>query len=459
MYIDIKEENDEVSMPNEVVRPKAANDCVAVAQNCLHHTKNRMRRRDEPEPSIGEVRMDAEILVADPLAHADGKADVSLKLHSARVRDMSSYNAYLPANLPLSFIAGEASLVGDLHFEPKGAQGELLLVADGVRVALDEQEVSGTLRVDLLVRNGSAEEMRFDITGSSLALDDFRVIGKIGSARTPSWHARLQLERTEVLWQKPMHLDMAAGISIKDTRPFVALLDNVRGEHGWIDNLLTVEDLGGHLKLVLDGKSAVLSDSLLGSERISVGVKGRADAENREGMVYVRWHDLTGALELQGEEQHFHIGGARARFDAYAPGKTTLASRRRLRRVAEGGDREASRASRADRRCAAADRYRFRPRGSAARQGESFSGRGVEIINRRRPRGDRRDRRAAGKPARARRHPGRGRDRGRLLAQRRRASKVRGTNAGGAGDAKVDGDLGVIPLISNRSSEPGVRGE
>jgi hypothetical protein len=197
---------------------------------------------------------------------------------------------------------------------------------------LDEQEVSGTLRVDLLVRNGSAEEMRFDITGSSLALDDFRVIGKIGSARTPSWHARLQLERTEVLWQKPMHLDMAAGISIKDTRPFVALLGNVRGEHGWIDNLLTVEDLGGHLKLVLDGKSAVLSDSLLGSERISVGVKGRADAENREGMVYVRWHDLTGALELQGEEQHFHIGGARARFDAYAPGKTTLASRRSGRR-------------------------------------------------------------------------------------------------------------------------------
>jgi hypothetical protein len=46
-----------------------------------------MRPHDEPEPSIGEVRMDAEILVADPLAHAGGKADVTLEIHPARVRD------------------------------------------------------------------------------------------------------------------------------------------------------------------------------------------------------------------------------------------------------------------------------------------------------------------------------------------------------------------------------------
>ena len=38
----------------------------------------RIRRRDEPEPSIGEVRMDAKILVADPFADAGGSADPSL---------------------------------------------------------------------------------------------------------------------------------------------------------------------------------------------------------------------------------------------------------------------------------------------------------------------------------------------------------------------------------------------
>jgi len=284
----------------------------------------RLRRRDEPEPSIGEVRMDAEILVANPLV--GGAADVTLNIHSARVRDMSIYNAYLPAHAPLSLISGEASLVGDLRFKPDSAKGELLLLAEGVRMLVDQEELSGDLRVDLLVRDGSAEDMRFDITGSSVVLDDVQVIGKVGSARAPDWHARLQLEETQVLWHKPMHLDMAAGIIIKDTRPFVALLDNMRGEHGWIDNLLTVRDLGGHLKLTLDGKRAVLSDAMIGSEQISVGAKGRADAHGREGLVYVRWHDLTGALELRGGEKYFDIANARGRFDAYVPGRAALAS-------------------------------------------------------------------------------------------------------------------------------------
>ena len=285
----------------------------------------RMRRRDEPEPSIDQVRMDAKILVSDPFAASGGTSDITLEIHSARVLDMSSYNAYLPAHTPLSLISGEASLVGDFRFTPDSARGELLLLAEGIRVALAEEELSGNLRLDLLIRDGSAQDMRFDVTGSSLVLDGFQVAGEVSSALAPDWRARLQLEETEVLWRKPMHLDMTAGITIKDTRPFMAILDNVRGEHGWIDNLLTVEDLGGHINLTLDGKSAVLSDAMLGSERINVGAKGRADADTREGMVYVRWHNLTGALTLRGEERHFDLIDARDKFDAYVPGTTALA--------------------------------------------------------------------------------------------------------------------------------------
>ncbi len=256
----------------------------------------------------GSGELDAEIVLADGLP---------ARCTTLRVPRQS-----------LSLISGEASLVGDLRFKPDSAKGELLLVAEGVRMLVDQEELSGDLRVDLLVRDGSAEDMRFDITGSSIVLDDVQAFGKVGSARAPDWHARLQLEETEVLWHKPMHLDMTAGINIKDTRPFIALLDDMRGEHGWIDNLLIARDLGGHLKLALDGKRALLSDAMIGSEQISVGAKGRADVHGREGMVYVRWHDLTGAMELQGGEKHFDIANARKRFDAYVPGRAAVASQR-----------------------------------------------------------------------------------------------------------------------------------
>lgn len=236
-----------------------------------------LHRRGEAEPSIGEVRLDAEVLVTDPFADHPGAADVALRLHSARIRDMSSYNAYLPAHVPFSLVSGEASLVGDLKLGPDTAKGALLLVADDVRVALDETRLSGDLRIDLLVRDGSPSDMRFDITGSAIALDAFRVTGRAASAGTPAWHAQLQLEDTKVSWHQPMSLDMTAGITIKDTRPFVALLDNARGEHGWIDNLLTAENLGGHIRLAIDGDSAVIEDAMVNAARIGVHAKGQSD--------------------------------------------------------------------------------------------------------------------------------------------------------------------------------------
>lgn len=284
----------------------------------------RMRRRDEPEPSIGEVRMDAEILVTDPLAVHGGSADVNLKLHSARVRDMSTYNAYLPPNTPFSLRSGEASLVGDLRLQPHSTVGELLLQAGGMRVGLDQEELSGNLRLDILIRDGSAQDMRFDITGSSIVLDGFQVIGDTASATAPDWHARLQLEETEVHWRKPMHLEMEAGLSIKDTRPFVALLDNARGQHGWIDELLTVEDPVGYLRLAVDGKSVVVEDAMLIAPEIGIHAKGRSTQAGREAMLLLRWHNLSGALELQNNQMHFAIGDAPARFAAYLPGKTPL---------------------------------------------------------------------------------------------------------------------------------------
>ena len=112
----------------------------------------RIRRRDEQEPSIGEVRMDAEFLVTDPLTASGGTSDVTLQIHSARVRDMSTYNAYLPAHAPLSLISGEASLVGDLRFTPDKARGELLLLAKGIRVGIASSSAVKSILISSSVR-------------------------------------------------------------------------------------------------------------------------------------------------------------------------------------------------------------------------------------------------------------------------------------------------------------------
>lgn len=295
----------------------------------------RLRRRDEPEPSIGEVRLDAEILMTDPPAQGGDSADINLKLHSARVRDMSIYNAYLPANTPLSLVSGGATLAGDLRLKPHSAEGQLLLDGEDIRVKWDREELSGDLKAELLVRDGSAKDLHFDITGSSVLLEGFRVEGAAGSASAPDWHARLQLDETQVRWHKPMHLNMQAYVTVKDTRPFVALLDNVRGKHAWIDNLLTLENPAGHLRLAVNADTAIIEDAMLGAPQLGIHAKGLSATSDREAMVLVRWHNLTGAMELQNGRRHFDIVDAPARFAAYRPGKTPLRDLGAAQSVAE----------------------------------------------------------------------------------------------------------------------------
>jgi hypothetical protein len=286
----------------------------------------RLHRLDEDEPSVGDVRLDAEVLVRDPFAEAmkdaAATAALSLAIHSARVPDLRTYNPYLPEHAGVAILGGEASLVGDLNITSDRASGELLLEAEDIRIAIAEEDLSGDLRLELLIRDGSADELRFDITGSSLVLDGFQVAGSTASTHDAHWHARLQLEDTEVLWQKPMHLDMQADVTVKDTRPFVAVLDNLRDQHGWIDALLTVEDLGGHVALTMDGDTALLREAMLSGPEIGVHVKGRSSPVGQEGMLLVRWQNLSGAMTLQGERKHFDLLNARSRFDGYTPGRT-----------------------------------------------------------------------------------------------------------------------------------------
>lgn len=123
--------------------------------------------------------------------------------------------------------------------------GAIDLALASLKVGLAEQELFGNLQMELVIRDGAAEDLRFDFTGSSLLPNSVQIVGPTPSATDDDWHARLQLEDTEVLWQKPMHLDMQADVTVNDTRPFLAVLDKVNEQHGWIHELLTVEDLGG----------------------------------------------------------------------------------------------------------------------------------------------------------------------------------------------------------------------
>lgn len=285
-----------------------------------------MRRADEDQASVEQVALEADILV--PAAKQARKTPrVDIKIPSARITDMSAFNAYLPENAPVKVVSGEASLIGELHTGADKVHGELLLEGVGLGVALDEVSLSGDLQLIVLIGGGAPEELRFDVTGSSLLLDNFDVVGATASHDGARWGARLQLGESQMVWTKPMQLSTEATLTVTDTRPFVAMLENARGEHHWIDDLLTLKDMTGHLNLTIDERGALIEDAFLGADKASISAKGLSRKGHREALLLVGIKRLAGTLALNNGERYFKILGARDRFASYVPGQTELPER------------------------------------------------------------------------------------------------------------------------------------
>lgn len=287
----------------------------------------RARRLDEPEFVLDRVALDASIRVPQDREAAVARARVDLEIPSGRIRDMTAFNAYLPENTPITVASGSAALLGELHLGPSRTQGKWLLTADDIHLALDELAIAGNLRVGVLITGGSPEDMRFEVSGSSVTLSQVKVTGDTATYDQADWYARLQLGETELTWTKPLALDMQGAIVVKDTRPFVAALANARGEHSWIDDLLRVTDIAGTIDLSIDATGAVLHNARLGGDPIGIRAKGLSAPGHREALLFVRRRNLAGALALDDAKRTFSILGARQRFDDYIPGQTALPSR------------------------------------------------------------------------------------------------------------------------------------
>jgi len=129
----------------------------------------RVKRVAEERPAADKMQLKAEVLVPKSASKRGGTPVINLDIQSARIPDFGTFNAYFPPGTPVKLLSGEASLVGGVKMKPDDAKGELLVKVKDVRVAWDEEELSGDLRVNLLIHGGTPKDMRFDVSAPSEA--------------------------------------------------------------------------------------------------------------------------------------------------------------------------------------------------------------------------------------------------------------------------------------------------
>lgn len=282
--------------------------------------------------SIRELDLDAPI----------NNSDLRILLPSARVIDMTVYNSFLPQDAPLKLLSGEAEMNADLKIGLNQANGRIQLETEKMKAAIDNQSVAARLRLEVDITGGDPSQMRFNISGSKIQLDQILVEGngeERQSWRDGEWLGEVVLTKGLVQWRKPIDLDLEADLHLDDTRPFVAILSNHTGRRDWLEKLLSVEDVKGIGEMTLRQNEMRFPMVFVDAGDVMMGAKGLIDGTNREGVVYARYKKLNGLLRIAGKRRGFDLLKARMKFDQYAPGNPLFKSKK-VSRSASRADKD-----------------------------------------------------------------------------------------------------------------------
>jgi hypothetical protein len=102
-----------------------------------------------------------------------------------------------------------------------------------------------------------------------------------------------------------------------NSKPVVAIIANQRGKHGWLEKALTIDDVDGEATMKMEQNRIIIPHAYVGSDKIDVGAKGVITADERDGVLYVRFRKLHGILKINNDERNIDVLKAREKFDRY----------------------------------------------------------------------------------------------------------------------------------------------
>ena len=282
----------------------------------LNH--GQMKRTDEKQAMIDKV-----VLKIDGIGKnlsMDGlkdDVDIRMQIPTARVKKVSLYNQFLPKNSPFKFLNGSADLKADIALSSNNAKGSVSFKTHGFTMSVDDQKIEARLNADIKIASGVPKKMIFDISGSSIVLDQAKVKGTQTSYNNPDWSAIVKLEKANATWKKPIKLQSKTTLTIKDSRPIVAMIDNKREKHGFVSKILTVKDIKGTATLNMANNVIIFPDVYLKSDKIDLGAKGIISPTIRDGMFFLRYKKIKALLKIRDGKKNFDIFGVQKTFDNY----------------------------------------------------------------------------------------------------------------------------------------------
>ena len=278
-----------------------------------------LRLQDEKTAVVSEVTINV-VAQAKNVSPKDGGdlRRVEMTIPTATITDMSTYNAYLPKNAPIKLLNGTGKLSAKLlMIGQNSTTGYMKLATSRVDADIQGDRISGLINLDVTIPGGSAQDRRFNISGSKLTLSDVQVTGRHA---TGGWGGDVTISKGSVVWKRPATLDMSGTFHMKDAQPILAIFQANRKENKWLDKLLDLRNINGQFTLKTAPDSIVIPYAFATSNTFDVGAKGIFGASGSQGVFYARTGKLAGVLAIDRGNKKFGLIDATRKFESYKPG-------------------------------------------------------------------------------------------------------------------------------------------
>ena len=278
----------------------------------------KMKRKDEKQEMIEHVNVKLDGNVNDlDLKAKQKEIDLHLQIPSAKVKNISVYNSYIPQNSPFKLTSGTADMHADIVLSSNNAKGYVKLNTHGLTMKVDDQKISARLKMDMKISSGVPKNMAFNISGSTIVLDQARVLGSTVQYKQPDWSAVVKLDKANVVWRKPINLQTETSLHIKDSRPVVAMMDNKKEKHNWMSKMMTIEDINGKATVNMSNNIITFPYAFVKSDKIDIGAKGIISPKLRDGVFYFRYKGLKLLLKMRNGKKNLDIFHVEKTFDNY----------------------------------------------------------------------------------------------------------------------------------------------
>ncbi|HSL19303.1 MAG TPA: hypothetical protein VLB51_15470 [Methylomirabilota bacterium] len=252
------------------------------------------------------------------LPEAVKPSGVEFSLPEAEIRNLGALDPLFPESFPIAITSGTGDVSAHLEVDEAGAaSGSLELIAESIRMDHRGDVLSGDLEARVTLADGDLAARRFDLSGTNIRLEHIAntALSAKQQAKLDPWFGTVDIASGTVTFARPMVARSATRLTMRDSRPVIALLRSIADTPGWMKLVPNIENITATTSLATDTDGTTIDDLMVAGDGLEVLGSLRIANKKPDGRVYVKYKALAAGIGFDRGKSKVHLAKPRAWYD------------------------------------------------------------------------------------------------------------------------------------------------